>query len=322
MALPFTLHTKLSVSINSVRLFHVPIISPRSSHKPFEVNASTLRLRGLSLSLVSDKRLCHCCSSSRTRVSMATKGEVKKEVFESAEDLAVALAKYTAQLSDKFCKERGAFSVVLSGGSLINSLRKLVEPPYIDSIEWSKWHIFWADERVVPKDHEDSNYKLAYDGFLSKVPLLPGNVYSINDALSAEGAAEDYETCLRHLVKSNVVDISAASGFPKFDLQLLGMGPDGHVASLFPGHPLVKENEKWVTFIKDSPKPPPERITFTFPVINSSAYIALVVNGANKAGAVQNALGNSQNSEKLPVAMVSPEGELAWFLDTAAASKL
>ncbi|KAL0010366.1 hypothetical protein SO802_005474 [Lithocarpus litseifolius] len=169
MALPFTLHTKLSISTTSVRLFHVPIISPRASHKPFEVNASTLRLRGLSLSLVSDKRLCHWCSSSRTRVSMATKGEVKKEVFESAEDLAVSLAKYTAQLSDKFCKERGAFSVVLSGGSLINSLRKLVEPPYIDSIEWSKWHIFWADERVVPKDHEDSNYKLAYDGFLSKL---------------------------------------------------------------------------------------------------------------------------------------------------------
>lgn len=252
----------------------------------------------------------------------AEKGVVKKEVFESEEDLAVSLAKYTAQLSDKFGKERGAFSVVLSGGSLINSLRKLLEPPYIDSIEWSKWHIFWVDERVVPKDHEDSNYKLAYDGFLSKVPILPGHVYAINDALSAEGAAEDYETCLKHLVKSNILVTSAASGFPKFDLMLLGMGPDGHVASLFPGHPLLKENEKWVTFIKDSPKPPPERITFTFPVINSSAYIALVVNGAGKAGAVQNALGNSQNSEKLPVAMVSPEGELAWFLDTAAASKL
>nr|POE59931.1 putative 6-phosphogluconolactonase 4, chloroplastic [Quercus suber] len=298
-----------------------------SGCEPFVNAAPTLRLRlrGSSLSSVSDKRLGHCCcsgSSSRTRVSMATKGEVKKEVFESEEDLAVSLAKYTAQLSDKFCKERGAFTVVLSGGSLINSLRKLVEPPYIDSIEWSKWHVFWLDERVVPKDHEDSNYKLAYDGLLSKVPILPGNVYAINDALSAEAAAEDYETRLRHLVKSNVLEISAASGFPKFDLQLLGMGPDGHVASLFPGHPLLKENKKWVTFIKDSPKPPPERITFTFPVINSSAYIALVVTGAAEAGAVQNALGNSQNSEKLPVAMVSPEGELAWFLDAAAASKL
>ncbi|KAL5567697.1 hypothetical protein UlMin_024272 [Ulmus minor] len=247
----------------------------------------------------------------------------KVEVFDSKDDLAGHLAKYTADLSEKFTKERGSFTVVLSGGSLIDYLRKLVEPPYIDSVNWSQWHVFWVDERVVPKDHEDSNYKLAYDGFLSKVPILPGHVYAINDALSAEGAAEDYETCLRHLVKSNVVALSEASGFPKFDLMLLGMGPDGHVASLFPGHPLVNEKEKWVTSIKDSPKPPPERITYTFPVINSSAYIALVVTGAGKAGAVQKALGTgSENSDTLPVELVSPEGELTWFLDKNAASKL
>lgn len=119
-----------------------------------------------------------------------------------------------------------------------------------------------------------------------------------------------------------MIDLSAASGFPKFDLMLLGMGPDGHVASLFPGHPLLKENEKWVTFIKDSPKPPPERITFTFPVINSSANIALVVAGVGKAGAVQTGLGDGQNSNKLPVQEVLPEGELTWFLDKGAASNL
>ncbi|KAJ4726728.1 6-phosphogluconolactonase [Melia azedarach] len=261
----------------------------------------------------------------RTKASMAGTAADKKrkvQVFDSEEDLAVSLAKYTADLSAKLGKERGSFTVVLSGGSLIKSLRKLVEPPYIDSIEWEKWHVFWVDERVVPKDHEDSNYKLAYDGFLSKVRITPGNVYSINDALSAEGAAEDYETCIRHLVKSNIIDISPATGLPKFDLMLLGMGPDGHVASLFPGHPLLKENEKWVTFIKDSPKPPPERITFTFPVINSSAYIALVVCGAGKAGPVQAALGNAQNSVTLPVQMVSAEDEFTWFLDKDAASKL
>lgn len=121
-----------------------------------------------------------------------------------------------------------------------------------------------------------------------------------------------------------MIALSEASGFPKFDLMLLGMGPDGHVASLFPGHPLLKENKKWVTFIKDSPKPPPERITFTFPVINSSDYIALVITGAGEAGAVQTALGKSPNSTsvKLPVQMVSPEGKLTWFLDKGAASKL
>ncbi|KAF8413383.1 hypothetical protein HHK36_001364 [Tetracentron sinense] len=103
---------------------------------------------------------------------------------------------------------------------------------------------------------------------------------------------------------------------------LLGMGPDGHVASLFPGHPLVDDDQQWVTFIKDSPKPPPERITFTFPVINSSANIALVVAGAGKADALHIALGNGQSSDLLPVQMVSPEGETTWFLDKRAASKL
>ncbi|KAL4288341.1 hypothetical protein AHAS_Ahas19G0276500 [Arachis hypogaea] len=243
------------------------------------------------------------------------------EVFEK-EELPVSLAKYVADVSNKFTTERGAFTVCLSGGSLISYLRKLLEPPYVDSLEWSKWHVFWVDERVVPKTHEDSNYKLAYDGLLSKVPIPAGNVYAINDALSAEGAAEDYETCLRQLVKNGVIASSSVTGFPKFDLMLLGMGPDGHVASLFPGHPLLKENKKWVTFIKDSPKPPPERITFTFPVINSSAYTALVVTGAGKSDAVHSALRGSQNSPKLPVAMVSPEGELKWFLDKGAASKL
>ncbi|XP_016509784.1 putative 6-phosphogluconolactonase 4, chloroplastic [Nicotiana tabacum] len=265
-------------------------------------------------------------SQFRTKSSMAEtvtgKSKGKVEVFDSEEELAVSLAKYTADLSEKFCKERGSFSVVVSGGSLVKSLRKLVEPPYIDSIDWSKWHVLWVDERVVPKDHPDSNYLLAYDAFLSKIPIPSGNVYAINDALSAEGAADDYETCLRHLVKSKIVDISDATGFPKFDVMLLGMGPDGHVASLFPGHPLVHEKEKWVAFIKESPKPPPERITFTFPVINSSANIALVVAGAGKADLVHKSLGDSESSDLLPVQMVSPEGELVWFLDKAAASKL
>ncbi|KAL3574673.1 hypothetical protein D5086_022774 [Populus alba] len=228
-------------------------------------------------------------SSGITTVDQKNKKVV--EVFDTEEELAVSLAKYTADLSDKFAKERGSFTVVVSGGSLIKSLRKLVEAPYVDSIDWSKWHVFWVDERVVPKDHPDSNYKLAFDGFLSKVPIPPGNVHAINDALSAEGAADDYETY-------------------------------GHVASLFPGHPLLKENQKWVTHITDSPKPPPGRITFTFPVINSSSYIALVVCGAGKASVVQTALGKSQNSDMFPVQMVSPEGELKWFLDKDAASKL
>ncbi|TVU04693.1 hypothetical protein EJB05_47823, partial [Eragrostis curvula] len=189
---------------------------------------------------------------------------------------------------------------------------------------WSKWHVFWADERVVPKDHVDSNYKLAFDGFLSKVPIPADQVYAINDALSAEGASDEYETRLKQLVKNGVIEISPVTGCPKYDLMLMGMGSDGHVASLFPGHPVVNENKKWVTFVKDSPKPPPERITFTFPVINSSAHIALVVTGAGKAGAVHKALSEQHNtSDLLPVEMVSlQDGELTWFTDKPAVSML
>ncbi|KAF7147912.1 hypothetical protein RHSIM_Rhsim03G0212900 [Rhododendron simsii] len=283
--------------------------------------ACSLRLHNSSRIGVNPEEF-HCKASSSMAEIATEKAKGKVQVFDSEEDLAVSLAKHTADLSDKFAKRRGAFTVVLSGGSLIKSLRKLAEAPYIDAVEWLKWHVFWVDERVVPKDHEDSNYKLAFDGFLSKVPISPGNVYAINDALSAEGAADDYETCLKHLVKTNIIDVSQATGLPKFDLMLLGMGPDGHVASLFPGHPLVQANKQWVAFIKDSPKPPPERITFTFPVINSSANIALVVAGAGKANVVNVALGNGQSSGLLPVQMVSPEGELRWFLDNGAASHL
>ena len=148
-----------------------------------------------------------------------------------------------------------------------------------------------------------------------------GNIYSIDDALPVEGAADVYETNLRRLVKGNVIS-SSQSGFPKFDLILLGMGPDGHVASLFPGHYLLGENRKWVSFLKDSPKPPPQRITFTLPVINSSSCVAMVITGAGKAEAVYTALEKDDDYGKLPVQMVSPEGELKWFLDKGAASKL
>ncbi|CAN6480367.1 unnamed protein product [Victoria cruziana] len=250
------------------------------------------------------------------------KGETNLLVFNNEEELAANLAEYVSRLSEKFVEERGAFSLVLSGGSLIKTLRKLTEPPYLGAIKWSLWHIFWVDERVVPKDHPDSNYKLAYDGFLSKVPILPGNVCAINDSLTAEAAADDYETGLRQLVKSEVVALSTESCFPKFDLILLGMGPDGHVASLFPGHPLIKESERWVTFLKDSPKPPPERITFTFPVINSASNIGIIVTGSGKADTVRTALEDVDHPDPLPVQMVSAEGELTWFADKAASSLL
>ncbi|KAI3754320.1 hypothetical protein L1987_54102 [Smallanthus sonchifolius] len=243
--------------------------------------------------------------------------------FESEEQVAVALAIYILHLSAKFIAANGTFSVVLSGGTLIDTLRKLTEPPYVSSIEWSKWLIFFLDERVVPLDHPDSNYKLAYDGFLNKVPIPESNIYPIKENLSPEEAADEYEQRLKHLVANGTLKTSPTTGFAKFDLMLVGMGPEGHVASLFCWHFQQFEKKKWVTFITDSPKPPPRRITFTFPLINSASEIAMVVTGEDAADAVKVALGkHAADYYPLPVQKVSPEDGLTWFLDKEAASEL
>ncbi|KAI3709445.1 hypothetical protein L2E82_39207 [Cichorium intybus] len=245
------------------------------------------------------------------------------QTFETEDQVAVALAVYILHLSARFIAANGSFSVVLSGGTLIDTLRKLTEPPYVDSIEWSKWLIFFLDERVVPLDHPDSNYKLAYDGFLSKVPIPESNIYPIKERLSPEEAADEYEQRLKDLVANKTLRTSPITGFAKFDLMLVGMGPEGHVASLFCWHFQRFEKKKWVTFITDSPKPPPERITFTFPLINSASEIAMVVTGEDAADAVKVALGpHASYGYPLPVQKVSPEGGLTWFLDKPATSEL
>lgn len=254
-------------------------------------------------------------------VSPISNKEVR--IHDSLDELATDLVDYIAGLSEKSVKERGFFAIALSGGSLISMIGKLCEAPYNKTVDWAKWHIFWADERVVAKNHSDSNYKLAKDGLLSKVPVIPSHVYSINDNVSAEKAAKEYEFILRQLVKMRTVSVSECSDCPKFDLILLGMGHDGHVASLFPLHAALNEKEEWVTFIYDSPKPPPERITFTLPVINSASNVALVVTGSAKAEAVRLAIEERSSNCTLPAQMVWPtNGKLVWFLDRSAASKL
>ena len=157
-----------------------------------------------------------------------------------------------------------------------------------------------------------------------QVPIVPSHVHSINDSVSAEEAADDYEFVIRQLVKTRTISVSDISDCPKFDLILLGMGPDGHVASLFPNHTALNEVEEWVTYITDSPKPPPERITFTLPVINSASNVVVVVTGESKAEAVHLAIDDvGPDTSSLPARMVQPtKGKLVWFLDKPAASKL
>ncbi|GJR92442.1 probable 6-phosphogluconolactonase 4, chloroplastic [Tanacetum coccineum] len=245
------------------------------------------------------------------------------QIFESEEQVAVALAVYILHLSAQFIADKGSFSVVLSSGPLIDTLRKLTEPPYNGSINWSKWSVFYMDERVVPLNNSYSNYKQTYDGFLSKVPIPKSNIYTIKEGLSPEETADEYEQRLKQLVANKTLKTSNATGFAKFDLMLVGMGPEGHVASLFCWNFQRFEKQKWVTFITDSPKPPPQRITFTFPLINSASEIAIVVTGEDLADAVKVALGKHANDYyPLPVQKVAPEGNLTWFLDKEATSQL
>lgn len=150
-------------------------------------------------------------------------------------------------------------------------------------------------------------------------------MHSINDNLSSEKAANEYEFVIRQLVKTRVISASEVSDCPKFDLILLGVGPDGHIASLFPEHTTLNEKDEWVTFITNSPEPPPERITFTLPVINSASNVALLAMGEDKAEVLRAMVDDDVGPDcpSLPAKMVQPgSGKLVWFLDKSAASKL
>ncbi|XP_011075916.1 probable 6-phosphogluconolactonase 4, chloroplastic [Sesamum indicum] len=242
-------------------------------------------------------------------------------ILPTEEDVAMGLAPYVAGLSEKNILEKGSFTVVLSGGTLIQTLRKLTQSPYKETVNWSRWFIFWVDERVVPLDNPDSNYLLAWNGFLSKVPIPSSNIYPIHYCPSSEVVAKDYQFQLLKLVERKVLPLSP-TGFPQFDLMLLGIGPDGHVASLFPNRPQRYDKTDWVTYINDSPKPPPKRITFTFPVINSANNIAMVVTDKEEADAVAITLENIPVRPPLPCSEVKAQVLLTWFLDKDAASKL
>ncbi|KAL0400552.1 UNVERIFIED_CONTAM: putative 6-phosphogluconolactonase 4, chloroplastic [Sesamum latifolium] len=242
-------------------------------------------------------------------------------IYPKEEDVAVNLTPHITVLSDTAIAQKGSFTVVLSGGTLIHTLRKMTQSPLKETINWSKWWIFWVDERVVPLDNPESNYHLALKGFLSKVPIPKDHIIHINYSPSAEVVAKDYQLQLMKLVERRVLPLSPI-GFPQFDLMLLGVGPDGHVASLFPNRPQRCDVVDWVTYLNDSPKKPPKRITFTFPVINSAKYIAMVVTDKEAADAVAITLEHKPILPPLPCAEVKPQVLLTWFLNWDAASKL
>jgi 6-phosphogluconolactonase len=201
-------------------------------------------------------------------------------------------------------------AICLSGGSTPRRLYQLLaESPYRDALPWDRIHWFWGDERFVPWDHPDSNYGMVHEALLGRVPAPPGNIHGIATNGTPADAAAAYERVLKSYYGSESLDPTR----PLFDIQILGLGPDGHTASLIPGTSVLDERHRWVAeVIGGRPEP---RITLTYPVLESSRHTAFLVVGADKRETLSRALAGDQ---ALPAARMRPVGELIWFVDEAA----
>jgi len=222
------------------------------------------------------------------------------EIFANAQELARGAAEYFLARSGEAVAQKGLFTVALSGGSTPKILYELLVGR---QVPWSKTHFFWSDERHVPPDHPDSNYRMAYEAMLSRVPVPESNVHRVHgENPDAAEAANEYEQTLLPL-----------------DLILLGLGTDGHTASIFPGSDVLHETKRLVaaTWVE---KLNTYRITMTLPLLNAGASVLFLVSGAEKAQIVKEVL---EGPKQYPAQLVQPtHGQLLWMLDEDAAAKL
>lgn len=234
-------------------------------------------------------------------------------VHPSKEAMGSALADAIAEASSEAIAKKGKFTIAFSGGSLPDTVNAGLLATK-QGIEYNKWHVFFCDERCVPHDHADSNYKLIKDGIMTREPIQ--HVYTINPSYldQPDQAASDYEEQMKRVFGNEV-----AHDFPSLDMALLGMGPDGHTCSLFPGHHLLQEKSKWVAAITDSPKPPPNRITLTLPVVNASKHIIFVATGASKQEPLREIFGGHSS---LPAALIMGANGVDWYVDEEAAAAI
>lgn len=232
-------------------------------------------------------------------------------------------ADWVARAGAAVCYERLAKggTVALAGGSTPLQMYRLLAGSPLD---WSAIRIFWSDERLVAPDHADSNVHMAREALLDHVSIPPGNIHAPRtDLLAPPLVARVYESDVRGVVGGVSGGGGGGRGMPRFDLILLGMGPDAHTASLFPGSPAVRERERLVVAILDAPKPPCERITFTPGLINAARCVVVLVAGAEKAAALKEVFEGPNDPDRYPAQTIAPEdGELIWLVDEAAASRL
>ncbi|MDH4231488.1 MAG: 6-phosphogluconolactonase [Nitrospirota bacterium] len=209
---------------------------------------------------------------------------------------------------------KGRFTVAVSGGSTPLRLFELLGATFRKDIEWGRTEIFWVDERCVPPDHKDSNYKGAHDALLSRVDIPPENVHRIKGEISPEEGAREYE--------KELLRCFGGTGLPEFDLVILGVGEDGHTASLFPDAPSLSEGKR-VAIPVYVEKLQSWRITLTLPVLNNAVTVLFLVTGRKKAGIVKEILGNGKKSPEYPASLIQPvSGEATWLLDSEASFRL
>jgi len=246
---------------------------------------------------------------------MSSPAEIR--ILTTPQELSEAAAEEVLRAAKESVAQRGRFTIALSGGSTPKNLFNLLATNARNVMPWDRTFFFWGDERHVPPTDPDSNYRMAEETMLSKIPVAAGNVFRIAaENPDAAAAAEAYEQTLRkffHLEPGQ---------FPVFDLILLGMGPDGHTASLFPNSAGLQEKSRlvianWVEKLKTS------RLTLTLPVLNAARCVAFLVSGTDKAAVLKTVLEEDAPGEQYPSKLVQPkDGKLIWLLDRAAASEL
>ena len=243
------------------------------------------------------------------------------EVYSHSTDLNPRAADAIVTCAPAAIAARGRFSIALPGGSTPQDAYVLLaQAPRKSAVDWQKTFVFMSDERCVPFSDDRSNFGQARTNFVSLVSLPPDNILPIpTDAGTPDEIAARYVQTI-----AGFFGVSPNAAPPAFDLVLLGLGDDGHCASLFPGHPTLEETQRWVVSSPPGTLPPPvDRVTFTLPLINAARAVMFLVGGANKAPAVQDILENHPPIMKRPSAGVQPaHGQLTWLLDQAAASLL
>lgn len=237
-------------------------------------------------------------------------------IGEDVSALAREGARRIAEAARRAISARGRFLLALAGGNTPRRLYRVLAAEE-HGVDWGRVEFLFSDERLVPLDDPESNYRMARETLLDHVPARPERVHPVPTSLPPAEAAAAYEATLRSLLDPRD---------PRLDLVLLGMGPDGHTASIFPGSPLVRVGILGTALcapVMDSPKPPPQRLTMTPRVINDARHVLILVAGEDKVAAVSAALESDADASEIPIRAISPEtGAVSWLLDRRAARAL